>query len=430
MTLALEGFGEVTVTPGAGELASRRNALAKAEAALAEALAAHGLVALGDAQASHDRRRDLTNRLEDKRAQLNRAPHSLDDMRRHAASLREETNRLSAGDGDEMPDAERCRVRLTTAEGEAGLAEKAFTAAEGAHVTAMSEWQAVRDELGKLKLELAGERSKRATLEGELLAKREQLGDADLNQKIDAAEVERASKERRLREFERRLSEINRIAVEEELERARDSVEQTRRLIGNTERDILALESALGEAGQQGLGEEREELEGMIEVKVAEVERLERDAKAYRLLHDTLSAAEATSKRTFLQPIISRMMPYLSLVFPGSDISIDEESFDIKGMRRNQNEEDFEQLSLGTREQLAVLARLAFAELLLEKGQPVALILDDPLVNSDDNRFRGMEHALRRAARKMQIIILTCHQSRYMTIGAPMISLSDCRYAA
>jgi hypothetical protein len=172
VTLALEGFGEVTVTPGAGELASRRNTLAKAEAALAEALAAHGVAALGDAQAAHDRRRDLTNRLGDKRAQLNRAPHSLDDMRRHAASLREETNRLSARDGEEMSDTERCRVRLTTAESEAGLAEKAFTAAEGAHATAMSEWQAVRDELGKLKLELAGERSKRATLEGELSARR------------------------------------------------------------------------------------------------------------------------------------------------------------------------------------------------------------------------------------------------------------------
>jgi DNA repair exonuclease SbcCD ATPase subunit len=430
VTLALEGFGEVTVTPGAGELTSRRNTLVEAQGALAEALSVHGVGAFGDAQAAHNRRRDLTNQLALKKAEVARAPRSLEDMRREAVALREEADQLAARDGEAVPGVEVCRAKLVAADEQFSRAEKVFSAAEAMHALTMKEWEGVREELVKLKLALANERSERATLERLLFEKQEYLSDADLDQKIDTAEVDRRNKERRLREFERQLSAINRIAVEEELERARDSVEQTTRLIANTEKGIIVLEAELGAAGQQGFGEEREELEGLIEIKAAEVDRLERDARAYRMLHDALSAAEAASKRTFLEPIVSRMKPYLSLVFPGSDISIDEESFDIRGIRRNENEENFDQLSLGTREQLAVLARLAFAELLLEKGQPVALILDDPLVNSDDGRFRGMELALRRAAKKVQIIILTCHQSRYMTIGAPMIKLSECRAAA
>ncbi|MEN3974280.1 AAA family ATPase [Emcibacter sp. SYSU 3D8] len=427
VTLAFEGFGDVTVAPGAGELTTRRDVFIKAQSALDEEFTAHGVESLGDAQASHDQRSDLANRVRILKEQIERAPRSLADVRREAASLREQIGQLPGHAGKETGAVDARRAHLTAAEENLGRAEKAFAAAELAHAGAMKEWQGLWDELNQLKHDLASERSKRATLEDQLIAKREILSDGDLDRQTDVAEVERANSERRLRELEQELSGINRIAIEGELERARDAVEQTRRIISDTDREILKLEAALGEAGQQGLGEEREELEGLIEVQAAEVARLERDARAYRLLHDTMSAAEVASKRAFLQPIISRMMPYLSLVFPGSDISIDEESFDIRGIRRNDNEESFEQLSLGTREQLAVLARLAFAELLLEKGQPVALILDDPLVNSDDGRFRGMELALRRAAKKVQIIILTCHQGRYMTIGAPMIHLSECR---
>ncbi|MCY4055628.1 MAG: hypothetical protein OXF67_07120 [Cyanobacteria bacterium MAG CAR4_bin_6] len=77
-----------------------------------------------------------------------------------------------------------------------------------------------------------------------------------------------------------------------------------------------------------------------------------------------------------------------------------------------------------------MLTRLALADLLREKIRPVVLILDDPLVNSDDERFRRMEWALRRAAdSSLQIIILTCHEERYETLGAKIIRLSDYRNA-
>jgi uncharacterized protein YhaN len=44
---------------------------------------------------------------------------------------------------------------------------------------------------------------------------------------------------------------------------------------------------------------------------------------------------------------------------------------------------------IGTREQLAVLTRLGFVDLLREQGQPAAVVLDDALVYADDSRSRA-----------------------------------------
>src|SRR3546814_982344 len=70
-------------------------------------------------------------------------------------------------------------------------------------------------------------------------------------------------------------------------------------------------------------------------------------------------------------------------------------------------------LSKGTQEQLAVLTRLAFADMLLEQGMPVSLILDDPLVYSDDGRLDLMTEILEEASQRMQVILLTCRDRAF-----------------
>jgi uncharacterized protein YhaN len=66
-------------------------------------------------------------------------------------------------------------------------------------------------------------------------------------------------------------------------------------------------------------------------------------------------------------------------------------------------------LSVGTREQLASLVRLAIA-----KYVGTALLLDDQLVHSDEHRLRWFGGELRRAAREIQIIVFTCRPSDYL----------------
>ena len=105
--------------------------------------------------------------------------------------------------------------------------------------------------------------------------------------------------------------------------------------------------------------------------------RAAREVQVLSLLLSTLRAAEQDAKERYLSPVLNRIRPYLQLLFPGAEITIDE-NLHIVGVRREAGyEEAFHHLSIGTQEQIAVLIRLAFAEMLVEQGQPATVILDD-----------------------------------------------------
>ena len=157
--------------------------------------------------------------------------------------------------------------------------------------------------------------------------------------------------------------------------------------------------------------------------------RTEADAKAWKLLLDTLRDNERTAKETFVEPVSTRLQPYLRMVFPETGLTLDGDDLEIARLRRGEFEEPFETLSVGAREQVAVLTRLALADLLRDKGRPVALIFDDPLVNTDDPRFGRMLLALRKAAAALQIVVLTWNEARYEALGAKTIRLADCGVA-
>jgi len=71
-------------------------------------------------------------------------------------------------------------------------------------------------------------------------------------------------------------------------------------------------------------------------------------------------------------------------------------------------------LSLGTREQLFLLERLAVSRYLSNVNVKLPLILDDPLVTSDDGRFSSlMRFAIETLPREHQVLIFSCHKSRH-----------------
>ncbi len=72
-----------------------------------------------------------------------------------------------------------------------------------------------------------------------------------------------------------------------------------------------------------------------------------------------------------------------------------------------------EDVSFGTREQLALLTRLCLAELLAKEDSGQVVILDDNLVHTDDERMETACRLLEDASEKVQIIVFTCHPERY-----------------
>ena len=80
-------------------------------------------------------------------------------------------------------------------------------------------------------------------------------------------------------------------------------------------------------------------------------------------------------------------------------------------------EEDFDILSGGTQEQIALLVRLAFARMLAKAGTSAPIILDDAIVYTDDDRIERMFDALTRQAHDLQIVVFSCRQKAFRDLG-------------
>ena len=155
------------------------------------------------------------------------------------------------------------------------------------------------------------------------------------------------------------------------LQNTEEAWERTQSDIERLKSQARDLEVELRTMGQTGLGEELQEKEGELTRARDDAARIEREAKATHLLLETLRAAERQAKENFLGPVRERIKPYLKLLFPNEEVLLADDHVSISHLRRNGVDEPFEQL--------AVLTRLAFAELLRDKGRPAAVMLDDAL---------------------------------------------------
>lgn len=186
---------------------------------------------------------------------------------------------------------------------------------------------------------------------------------------------------------------------------------------------IASLEATVQREGKAGpAGQVAEAREEEIAATAAR-DRLRREADTLELLRRTLGEAADGASRTFLAPVTRRAARYVERLLPGCGLSFDE-GLGLTGVTRGGVDESCGDLSRGTQEQLAILTRLAFADLLLEDGAPVSLILDDPLVYSDDARLETMTEILQEAAQRMQVILLTCRTKAFRHVDGNRITLA------
>ena len=154
----------------------------------------------------------------------------------------------------------------------------------------------------------------------------------------------------------------------------------------------------------------------------AEHASMARDVAVLTLLGDTLACAERETRERYVAPVVRRMTPYLQGPVPprrgGPKRGSADHAVDPPGWA-----EEIERLSDGTREQVAVLSRLAYADLLLERGKPAILILDDALAYSDPDRLELMSDLLTRAASRMQVLVLTCRVNAFSRLGGNRVRL-------
>ncbi|RIY01323.1 hypothetical protein D3218_08120 [Aureimonas flava] len=416
-TFALPGFGTVTVEPGGGSAALADEA-ARSRERLAARLSALGRSSVEDVRRAvrEGEERDAERkRLRELLAA--RLPSGLEASDAELRGLREALARLPRGDGPEMV------VDLVAARAEAQGAREGASRAEGELEAARRDLRAGESERVAAEARVAHRGAEALRLRAEIEEAEAARPAAALREDLAAAELERAAREAVAEARRRALAEGDPETVERTVvakRRARDEIERTLLAL---RAEIASLEGELRVQGANALDEEIARLEGEAEQAERARARLALEADASRLLHQTLLQAQREAHESWLAPIKSHVAPYLRLIHPDSDIALDEGTLELTGLRRGGVDEEFHRLSAGAREQVAVVTRLALADVIKKSGHPAAVILDDALVNTDERRLERMHHVLRKAAEGLQVIVLTCRERDFRDIGAPIFRL-------
>lgn len=218
--------------------------------------------------------------------------------------------------------------------------------------------------------------------------------------------------------------------LETEIKALKRQIEDRTQTINNAKLLIGRLSATIAVRSERGLDERLEDCLRRRDILSRELKRLQLDAKALALLKDTLINAANDAKAKFQAPLTAKLTPYVRSLLPDATLEVTAD-FEIAALNRSQpTSERFEQLSDGTREQIAVLTRLAYAQMLKEEGRPALVVLDDALVFSDEQRLRRMFDILEKAAETMQIIIMTCREDRFVDMNAKRLQIEQQAEAA
>ncbi len=428
------------IHPGGGEgIAALRDRIAALEGAIREALEGWGLSSLDEAAAVVVQRREIQQEIE--RIQAARAALDPESIRErfqkaklHLAATEAELDRLrQAAGGEEIvqEDLEAARRRLRNA-------QQGVEAAEAEERKAAGSLEALTDQVERVSRE-------RDRLEKSLQEQEGVLRDLQTTLRVL---VEQAGDETRRHHERQRLLQAQQ-AAEERLEQVRTAIaelqpdlleagkERLERVIGNAEDTIHDAERQRAAAQallrSDGSEDPHAELARARAEHAAAEERLQaerRHADAVALVHASFEARQRELSALFSQPLAEKITTYLQPVLgPGVRAVARFEGDDFTGVELVRPDMagalSFDDLSGGTREQVAAAVRLAIAELLAaDQDGTLPVVFDDAFVNSDPRRIARLQRTLDLGARRgLQIIVLTCHGDYYTELGARQVFL-------
>ncbi|MBN8499525.1 MAG: hypothetical protein J0M19_00005, partial [Sphingomonadales bacterium] len=304
----------------------------------------------------------------------------------------------------------------------ADAADDAVARAEGAQESAMAALRQAEDEHSPLATREAELRSDltHATAQIQDIEGREEF--ATLTTGLAEARAARAEAAVRWEDAKQNAIAHDQAAINRKIEtldaRERTASETRAKL----EREIARLGGTIESEGGKGLAEREAAARDEVEAARAALERVTGEAETIRLLRDTLDEARNETSARFVGPVARRAKGYIERLLPGCELKFSED-LQLEAVERVGVSEGCEDLSRGTQEQLAVLTRIAFADLLLAQGQPVSLILDDPFVYSDDARLDLMIDIINEVSQRMQVIVLTCRDRAFRHVPATRLTL-------
>ena len=404
----------------------------KTETRLKEILDEAGVLTVKDAETLYNNRQQALGEEDFARreAELYAPPtdeyeagaHALEGyIRKLEQTLKNETDKFGS---QNLPERREAEAVLEEAQDESEIARHALNKARAALEGPEDVLKDIAKERASSEARYEEGGKRLAKLRDQLEKSENEYPEDKLREETQAAEEALKSQEALVAQLrEQRSGKDTLKQIEARVKRLEKTAEDKRNKRQRLEINIERLKERVNGLEGVGLDENIGRKSRELELREQERRRYEREAQVLNLLLDTLHNAEREAKELYLSPVTDRMRPYLQLLFPGSDITIDEDLHITGVIREAGYEEPFPLLSMGTQEQIAVLVRLAFAEMLVEQERPATVVLDDALVFSDDARMNRMFDILNIASSKVQVLIFTCREQLFEEAGGHVLSL-------
>ena len=415
VTITVPGVGAISVVPssrdGREDPASR---LDEVQAAIREQLTKAKLHAIEDARAAVRQRREFRSQLDARRSLYQSvAPEGTAALEQERDAIAKQIAELSeAAEGADQLDVTQIEAEASTLTAKLAQCD--------VHVRGLA------DRLAQLREHEAARNSERA-----LLDSREAAIVAELPSSPTACNDHRKALEAAVDDAGDALNAATReLAAWAEVVPGNDVVEATARQLADLEaeqrlaqqrtadlrEEMRGLAGALERDLEDGIVAASQDLTERLEYAEARLTDLSEHVAALELLERELASERERQSNLVAGPVSQRLADLARNVLPDGRFQLGQD-LAVVGLQRGTRDESSAQLSGGTREQIAVLARLAFAGLLAENGHAVPLLLDDALVFSDDQRLDQVFATLAAASHQHQIIILTCHARSF----APLV---------
>lgn len=354
-----------------------------------------------------------TNAEKAARAALAKAEGELTRLGAETAQVEAELARKQAAVGADLAAAARAlaadRSALSEARAELDAALKKLEA--GGRSTLAQAEAALREAEARLTASAREVTAAREAAEALRSERDRRTGEADSARAIAASAPRREAADAVAR-AEATLAALARpepAITEADVARAEAASRDAQRALEEARAEWLRAEGELRHAGGASVAERKDELRQAHADAIARQAAIELEGDAWKMLRDALTESESAGAKHLGVVLAEKIAPQLEALtherYRGVTLApqLGEVRVETAGGAHAPDV-----LSVGTREQLATLIRLAIAEALEH-----VIVLDDHLVQTDEARLDWFVEALAHAATKVQVVIITCRKRDY-----------------
>jgi uncharacterized protein YhaN len=291
--------------------------------------------------------------------------------------------------------------------------EKQAVSARGGHAEVSSKQI-------KLKTSIEMTRARFTVTERKLADARANATDKMLDDNANAAIVALRDMEGQLKTAKTEIKRLDVEALHTRCENADSTLAQIVSDVAQFEKESTGVSTRIQMYEDEGLFDQLQTSESLLEHARNERDRLVRLAQASKLLYEVMNSTRMAAQEAYIRPLKERIERLGKVVFGDSFTISMNPDLTVAERTLNGRTVPFESLSKGAQEQIGMISRLASA-MIVSKDGGVPIIIDDALGYTDSRRLEAMGAVLGLAGKECQIVILTCMPDRYQCVGGAKV---------